>query len=92
MRADTQSLRNLRNRLTSINNLMHRITLEIVTKLGFAHNGLLASLLGKKVSTILGAIHVMSLQMLQVSVIYSRSSDRSFASKWVAAALSVVVS
>ncbi|MFD0918113.1 hypothetical protein ACFQ14_17045, partial [Pseudahrensia aquimaris] len=34
----------------------HRITLEIVTEIGFAHNGLLASKLGKKVSTNLGAI------------------------------------
>ncbi|MEP4552723.1 MAG: hypothetical protein ABJZ82_02805, partial [Tateyamaria sp.] len=36
--------------------LMHRITLEIFTEIWLPHNGLLASKLGKKVSTILGAI------------------------------------
>ncbi|MHA1564761.1 MAG: DNA methyltransferase, partial [Alphaproteobacteria bacterium] len=37
--------------------LLHRITFEIVAEPSFTHNGLLASLLGKKVSTGLGAIH-----------------------------------
>jgi hypothetical protein len=35
---------------------MHRILFEIVTKSCIAHGGLLASFLGKKVSTNLGAI------------------------------------
>jgi len=39
---------------------MHRIALEIFTEIWFPHNGLLASKLGKKASTILGAIHLSS--------------------------------
>jgi len=38
---------------------MHRIPFEIVTKSCFAHVGLLASLLGKKVSTNPGAIQCL---------------------------------
>ena len=56
MGADTQSLRNLVNRISPYRNLMHRVPLEIVTKFCFAHVGLLASFLETKVSTILGAI------------------------------------
>jgi hypothetical protein len=36
---------------------MYRVPLEIVAEIGFAHDGLLASNLGKKASTNLGAIH-----------------------------------
>ncbi|MHA1564259.1 MAG: hypothetical protein ACTSX7_02995, partial [Alphaproteobacteria bacterium] len=41
--------------------LLHRITFEIVAEPSFTHNGLLASLLGKKVSTGLGAIHTLEI-------------------------------
>ena len=37
--------------------MMHYITLEVFTEIWLPHNGLLASKLGKKASTILGAIH-----------------------------------
>jgi len=40
--------------------LMYRILFEIVTKSCIAHGGLLASFLGKKVSTNLGAIQYHS--------------------------------
>jgi len=50
-----RSFGSLHNRITAHNNLMHRIPFEIVTELSFTHDSLLASLLGKKVSTILGA-------------------------------------
>ncbi len=56
MRTDAQPPRNLRNRLTPLGNLQHRVSLEIVTEIGVAHHGLLASNLGKKASTNLGAI------------------------------------
>lgn len=41
---------------------MHSITLEIFTEIWLPHNGLLASKLGKKASTILGAIHDAGLE------------------------------
>ncbi|MEO0668230.1 MAG: hypothetical protein AAFZ99_09975, partial [Pseudomonadota bacterium] len=44
------------NRIPTHRDLMHRITLEIFTEIWLPHNGLLASKLGKKASTILGAI------------------------------------
>ena len=37
----------------------HRIALELFTEIGFAHVGLLASNLGKKASTNLGAIYLV---------------------------------
>jgi hypothetical protein len=37
--------------------LRYRVAFEIVAEITFAHHGLLASNLGKKVSTNLGAIH-----------------------------------
>ena len=55
----TQSLRNVLNWTPPHHNLMHRIPFEIVTKPCFAHVGLLASLLGKKVSTNPGAIQCL---------------------------------
>ncbi|MFM2279631.1 MAG: hypothetical protein RLZZ444_1862, partial [Pseudomonadota bacterium] len=41
MLADPQPLRNLRNRITSIGHLTHRIALELFTEFGFAHDCLL---------------------------------------------------
>jgi 2-keto-4-pentenoate hydratase/2-oxohepta-3-ene-1,7-dioic acid hydratase in catechol pathway len=40
----------------SSGNLTHRVALELVAEIGFAHIGLLASKLGRKASTNLGAI------------------------------------
>ena len=51
-----QTLRCLRNRISWIGDLTHRGTLELVAEIAFAHIGLLASKLGKKASTNLGAI------------------------------------
>jgi hypothetical protein len=51
---DTQPLRDLRNRIAPLGDLSHRITLEIVAEIDFAHHGLLASKSGKKASTKLG--------------------------------------
>jgi len=56
MLADTQSGRNLPDRIIPFGDLCHRNPFEIVTEIGFAHSGLLASNLGKKASTNLGAI------------------------------------
>lgn len=52
MYADPQTSRNLSNRISS-----DRITLEIFAVITLSHIDLLASKLGKKASTILGAIH-----------------------------------
>ena len=57
MLAHAQTLRNLRNWVTSLGELMHRVPLEVVAKIGFAHDGLLASSLGKKASANLETIH-----------------------------------
>jgi hypothetical protein len=56
MWAYTQPLRNLRYRIAPLGDLKHRVTFEIVAEIGLAHNGLLASNLGKKASINLGAI------------------------------------
>jgi hypothetical protein len=57
---DTQTLRDIRNWITALNDLMNSIAFEIVTEFGCAHGGLLASKLGKKASTNLGAIQLSS--------------------------------
>jgi hypothetical protein len=57
MLVDTQPLRHLRNRIAPLGDLRYRVPFEIVAEIGFAHHGLLASKLGKKASTNLGAIH-----------------------------------
>jgi hypothetical protein len=56
MLADTQPLRNLRNRITPFRDLTHRVTLKLFAEIRFAHGDLLTSKSGKKVSTKLGAI------------------------------------
>src|SRR5690554_6939736 len=61
MRANTQTLRNLRNRITPLRDLGNRIPLEIVTEIYPAHLHLLTSKLGKKVSRNLGAIQTSAL-------------------------------
>jgi len=52
-----QPLRHLRDRIASLGDLRHCVPFEVVAEIGFAHHGLLASKLGKKASTNLGAIH-----------------------------------
>jgi len=56
MRAHAQALGDLRNRIAPLRDLGHRIPFEIVAEITFTHVGLLASNLGKKASTNLGAI------------------------------------
>ncbi len=55
--ADAQTLRNLCDRLAPIGDLRYRVPFEIVAEIGCDHHRLLASKLGKKASTNLGAIH-----------------------------------
>ena len=43
--------------LAPLGDLTHRVLLELVAEISFAHLGLLASKLGKKASTNLVAIH-----------------------------------
>lgn len=57
MLVDPQPLRNLCNWIASLRDLGQRVTLEIIVEMNFAHLGLLASKLGKKASTNLGAMH-----------------------------------
>ena len=57
MLAHAQTPGNLRYRMAPINNLGHRVPLEIPSDIDLTHFILLASNLGKKVSTNLGAIH-----------------------------------
>jgi hypothetical protein len=56
MCADAQALRNICRRIAALDNLRHGFPFELVGKIKFAHVGLIASNLGKKVSTNLGAI------------------------------------
>lgn len=51
MLADAQTLRNLRDRITSLRDLTHSVALKFFAEIRFAHDALLASKLGKKVST-----------------------------------------
>jgi hypothetical protein len=55
MLADTQTLRNLGNRIAPLRDLAHRVTLKLFAEIRFAHDALLASKSGKKASTNLGA-------------------------------------
>ncbi|WP_210204429.1 hypothetical protein, partial [Devosia submarina] len=66
---------------TPVGDLTHRVPLELVGEIGFAHKGLLASKLGKKASTNLGAIHSsaiweiqMQLQSSQLLLVFRRAS------------------
>lgn len=54
--ANAEALRNLRNRIASLRDLTHGVTLKIFAEIRFAHDALPASKLGKKASTNLGAI------------------------------------
>ncbi|MEP4552278.1 MAG: hypothetical protein ABJR46_16655, partial [Tateyamaria sp.] len=65
----------LTNWISTYRDLMHRITLEIFTEIWLPHNGLLASKLGKKVSTILGAIQLCAKAGL-ANIKLTRASDR----------------
>ena len=56
MRAYAQTLGDLRHRIAPLGNLGHRIPFEIVAESTSTHDRLLASKLGKKTSTNLGAI------------------------------------
>ncbi len=55
--ADAQTLRTLCDRLAPNGDLRYRVPFEIVAEIGCDHHRLLASKLGKKASTNLGAIH-----------------------------------
>jgi hypothetical protein len=57
--AHAQPLRHLRNRIAPLSDLRDSIALELITEISGPHHGLLASNLGKKASTNLGAIHLM---------------------------------
>jgi len=57
MCADPETRGNLSNRISPDHYLMHRIRLEIVAVTTLSNIGLLASKLGKKTSTNLGAVH-----------------------------------
>jgi hypothetical protein len=57
MLADAETLRNLSHRIAPLRDLPHRVTLKLFADIRFAHDALLASKLGKKASTNLGAIH-----------------------------------
>lgn len=52
-----QSLRNLCNRIAALDDLRYRVPFEILFDITRAHYGCLASKLGTKMSTMLGAIH-----------------------------------
>jgi hypothetical protein len=56
MLADAEPLRNLGCRIAPLDDLSYRIPLELFAKVKLAHVGLLASNLGKKMSTKLVAI------------------------------------
>lgn len=56
-----RNLRNLRNRISPLGDLTHRVLFKLVTENGFAYVALLASNLGNKVSRKLGAIHKTSM-------------------------------
>ena len=56
--AHAQPLRHLRNWIAPIGDLRDSIALELVTEIAGPHHGLLASNLGKKASTNLGAIQI----------------------------------
>ena len=58
MQTDAQTLRNLCSRIASVDNLSHRVSLELFAKIKLAHVSLPASNLGKKMSTNLGAIQL----------------------------------
>ena len=62
---DAQPLRKLRNRIASLGDLRHRVSIKIVAELRFTHLSLLASNLGKKASTNLGAIQCDYLRNMQ---------------------------
>ena len=55
MLTDAESLRNLRHWITAVDDLGHRITLELITEVGLPHSRLLSSKFGSKASRNLGA-------------------------------------
>ena len=57
MLAETEPLRNLRYRAAPLGDPTRRVALELFRDSAFAPVGLLASVLGKKASPNLGAIH-----------------------------------
>ncbi len=60
MLAHTQPRRYFGSRITPFRDLTHRVALKIFAEIRFAHDALLASKLGKKASTNLAAIQVVS--------------------------------
>lgn len=61
MLAEPEPLRNFRNRIASLGELTHGVTLEIVGEIKFAHSALLTSKFGKKASTSLRTIQLLVL-------------------------------
>ncbi len=64
MSTHPQTLRHFRNWIATLGDLAHRVALELVGEIASAHKGLLASKLGKKASTNLGAIQSWLEQMM----------------------------
>jgi hypothetical protein len=62
MLAHPEPLRNLRNRIASLRDLTHGVTLKLFAEIRFAPDALPASKLGKKASTNLGAIQTAFLR------------------------------
>ena len=60
MLTNAKTLRNLCERIASLRDLARGLVLKLFAEIRFAHDALLASKLGKKVSTNLGAIPVRS--------------------------------
>ena len=82
MRAHAEALGNLRNRITALSNLRDRITLELISKIARPHQGLLASNLGKKASTNLGAIQLPFTSAHTGPERFSRHGSRKTAEVW----------
>ncbi len=78
MLAHPKTLRNLRNRIAALGDLRHRVPFEVLTEIGFTHLCLLASKLGKKASTNLGAIHNDCIENTQTSSLKLVIKDWSF--------------
>ena len=74
MRAHAQTTRNLPNWIPSNRNLMHRVPLELITVIACPHVSLLASKLGGKASTNLGAPQTPSAASRTISIFSSSES------------------
>ena len=82
MLADTQTLRDLRNRIASFRDLHDSIAPELITEIALTHHGLLTSKLGKKASTNLGAIHAKLKKMLAEQMLDNAALKDLLSKKW----------